>query len=805
MALNIQPFQFNYRGGQVAPVQNIDKPTWGPPDVSQMAMQGIANILPSVAKAYQGTQQQLNKERGMEAVGKLDFGQQAAALGQQGGPYAPTIANAPQAPSAGSKTPSFAKIEGGAPSANISGLISSTASTHALAPDYLAKLVQIESGGDPNALNKGSKAAGLGQFIPSTWRQYGGGASPFDPGANLDATARFTLDNAKVLRNALGREPTQGELYLAHQQGAGSAVKLLANPDARAFDVVPPKNVMSNLPGGLRGQARDMTAGQFASLWTGRFGEPAPAFASAGAPAPGAPAAAAQQAPAIQPPAAGAPVMQLPPAAQAGPQPPNPTFASLGGQPTGATAPEPERPAAIQNGPPLFATTGGGQTMQMPPEAQAPAAAPPAPVPAVPAPQAIATAQAASPAAAAGPAPSATPAAAPVAPAGAPQRSPQQLQQLRTILQTAIGSGDPTLSAVAGQLMQQMQPEFKFMEAGGSIYRTDPRAGTAERVATAAAPPGYATLAPGDPRRPAAFANDPRPLQVDLRTGKIEPIATAPTNAPPVQNGFQFNPQTNRYDIPVGNGDVNKADTLLQPGDARRAGLSVPEDGRTWRMSTDTNGRQKLEPISNPEVKESASFTQEKALRGEFDEKIKDYRALRQTYDNMRSAIAEPSPQGDISMIFGFMKMLDPTSVVREGEYATAANSGGVSDAIRNTYNKILNGERLTDEQRSGFANRAGRILEQSHKVAKSDEQRYRTLAGKAKLDADSVAKLDDWKFEPVKAKKEEKPGGKQAVGDPGVSRANPIDITGMSEAEINRLPAGTFIQQGGRAGQVTR
>lgn len=854
MALNIQPFQFNYRGGNVAPVQNITTPTWGPPDVSQMAMQGIANILPSMAKAYQGTQQQLSKERGMEAVGKLDFGQQAAALAQPGGPYAQ-----PQAAAPAGKLPSFAKIEGAAPSAEIGGLITSTAATHGLAPDYLTKLVQIESAGDPNAFNKGSKASGLGQFIPSTWKQYGGGASPFDPGANLDATARLTLDNANTLRKALGREPTQGELYLAHQQGAGSAAKLLSNPDAKAFDVVPPRNVVSNLPGALRPQARDMTAGQFASLWTGRFGEPSPAFASAantaragsspvgGAPVAGVPGddpaklradaqayaqtnpEAARQmlaradaaeaaarvgaggAPAIQAPPAGAPVMQLPAGAQGGPQPPNPTFASLGGQPTGAAAPESEKPAAIQSGAPLFATMGGGQTMQLPPEAQQAAAAPQAPVPV---PQAVATAQAASPAAAAGPAPSAMPAATPIAPPAAPPlappaaaparqgaRSPEQLQQLRTILQAAIGSGDPTLQAIGGQLMQQMQPEFKFMEAGGSIYRTDPRAGTAERVATAQVAPGFATLAPGDPRRPPGFANDPRTLQVDLKTGKIEPIADAPTNAPPVQNGMQWNPKSGRYDIPVGS--AGQGDTLLQPGDPRRKELGIPDDKQTWRMRPDSNGRNQLEPV--PNERDSPAFGQERQLREEYDTKVKNYREMRVAYDNMRAAAEAPTPAGDISLIYSYMKMLDPTSVVREGEYATAANSGGVGEKVQALYNSLLSGQRLTDNQRADFVNRSGRMLQTEHGKAKSDADRYRELATKNKLDPDNVAKVPEFKFEPMKPRKAEGAAPEQKVGAPGASRANPVDITGMGEAEINRLPAGTYIRQGNRTGQISR
>lgn len=74
----------------------------------------------------------------------------------------------------------------------------------------------------------------------------------------------------------------------------------------------------------------------------------------------------------------------------------------------------------------------------------------------------------------------------------------------------------------------------------------------------------------------------------------------------------------------------------------------------------------------------------------------------------------------DISLIFAFMKMLDPTSVVREGEFAQAQNSGGISDQIRNIYNQLLSGERLTPEQRANFVRRAYRLY-------KGSESQYST------------------------------------------------------------------------------
>lgn len=126
-------------------------------------------------------------------------------------------------------------------------------------PGLMERVAVIESAGNPEARNP-SGAAGLYQFMPGTARQYGL-ANPYDPAASADAAARLTLDNAGFLSRRLGRDPTGGELYLAHQQGAGGASKLLANPDARAADLVGVKAVTQN------GGRADETAAQFAGRW----------------------------------------------------------------------------------------------------------------------------------------------------------------------------------------------------------------------------------------------------------------------------------------------------------------------------------------------------------------------------------------------------------------------------------------------------------------------------------------------------------------------------------------------------------
>ena len=73
-------------------------------------------------------------------------------------------------------------------------------------------------------------------------------------------------------------------------------------------------------------------------------------------------------------------------------------------------------------------------------------------------------------------------------------------------------------------------------------------------------------------------------------------------------------------------------------------------------------------------------------------------------------------------MIFTYMKVLDPTSVVREGEQATAQNAAGIPERTRNLYNKLMTGERLTKSQRADFVKSAVGLF-QSNQIAKDAYQ----------------------------------------------------------------------------------
>jgi hypothetical protein len=142
---------------------------------------------------------------------------------------------------------------------------------------YLLATAQVESGLNPTAAVSSSSAKGLFQFIDQTWLAtlkeagpalgYGRYADAIvktqsgryevadaamrreilalrnDPTANAAMAGAFTQQNAALLKQRIGRGPSEGELYLAHFLGAGGAAQLInqasQNPRATAASIFP--------------------------------------------------------------------------------------------------------------------------------------------------------------------------------------------------------------------------------------------------------------------------------------------------------------------------------------------------------------------------------------------------------------------------------------------------------------------------------------------------------------------------------------------------------------------------------------
>lgn len=142
-------------------------------------------------------------------------------------------------------------------------------------------------------------------------------------------------------------------------------------------------------------------------------------------------------------------------------------------------------------------------------------------------------------------------------------------------------------------------------------------------------------------------------------------------------------------------------------------------------------GQNKLKPtdITNIEGK----------LRDDYTSASKDYKNISDSYAKILKAGENPSAAGDLSLIFGYMKILDPSSVVREGEFATAQNAAGVPDRIKAMYNKVMTGERLTADVRQDFLNQAKNLYTSQADLQKGRSKQFRDIAARNRVNPDNV------------------------------------------------------------------
>jgi hypothetical protein len=122
------------------------------------------------------------------------------------------------------------------------------------------------------------------------------------------------------------------------------------------------------------------------------------------------------------------------------------------------------------------------------------------------------------------------------------------------------------------------------------------------------------------------------------------------------------------------------------------------------------------------------------SFRRNYETESKEWRIIAPAYGRVVAAYEEAvkgessgklSPAADISLVFAFMKMLDPNSVVREAEYATAENARGVPESIRAVYNKLKDGARLTASQRADFVSQAYAQVQSAANMQRERRGRY--------------------------------------------------------------------------------
>jgi hypothetical protein len=177
--------------------------------------------------------------------------------------------------------------------------------------------------------------------------------------------------------------------------------------------------------------------------------------------------------------------------------------------------------------------------------------------------------------------------------------------------------------------------------------------------------------------------------------------------------------------------------TTADEAAAKASAAKDAEDKRRWEAEMGLKRQGLLLDRTNAEKPPKPASPDE--LRREFQgqQGYKDFQQVAAAYEKIKGT--SPTGPGDMSLIFGYMKLLDPNSTVREGEYATAANAGSVPETLIARYNKVLKGELLAPELRAEFRNEAQKVYRAQKARFDATAKPYAEYAKKQGLDPGDV------------------------------------------------------------------
>jgi len=162
------------------------------------------------------------------------------------------------------------------------------------------------------------------------------------------------------------------------------------------------------------------------------------------------------------------------------------------------------------------------------------------------------------------------------------------------------------------------------------------------------------------------------------------------------------------------------------PSGSAQLSAQVTREGQTL---TDARERERNAALAGTKTTEAIT-----ALRKEFDDvpEVKNYRAVLPIIESARKA--PNTPAGDLDLIYAVGKVLDPTSVVREGEMALVIKSGSPMERFKGQVQYIMAGKgRLSEQNRKELTEMlGGRVgqLEKGYQDAKAVYERAAQARG---------------------------------------------------------------------------
>lgn len=205
-------------------------------------------------------------------------------------------------------------------------------------------------------------------------------------------------------------------------------------------------------------------------------------------------------------------------------------------------------------------------------------------------------------------------------------------------------------------------------------------------------------------------------LMEGMRTGKLMEALAADEELSSIAPLYAMQEEQNK----VGRlQELNKAllpkGMMMQSEGAAPVRLFDPNEDEINKALAIESGKMQLERGAGPSSKELMNLYSDtnKALRSSPQERT--YSEVRRQTGTLADALKLDNPVAATAAIYSLAKVLDPSSVVREGEYKIVADPGSPVNAFNSVLKQIQGEGRLTDDTKANIRSILAPILKNTY------------------------------------------------------------------------------------------
>jgi hypothetical protein len=213
---------------------------------------------------------------------------------------------------------------------------------------------------------------------------------------------------------------------------------------------------------------------------------------------------------------------------------------------------------------------------------------------------------------------------------------------------------------------------------------------------------------------------------LDDRKGQIGTRASQDTDAVrELMANQDYSGAMNAVDSYISLFDPNAPQAGSQAKAFQDAGDGIVFNPNTGNFDRSENSKVLFDELAQKQISEGLDVKDRQSINKDITGLLKDTTLINKTAKDLSALQKTSGGPASIAIVFKFMKALDPTSVVREGEFSTAENSAGTPDKIRNYYNKVVNGERLGPSQIADFIKTAQQLSNSAVESSGAEINKY--------------------------------------------------------------------------------